>query len=253
MSNYCKGCVTTRRSVRARTPAPSTPSIGSFSNERRSALNRRMALILSHEEDDQAEKVDSRSARGTARVGIGPIGKGRADARAGVVQDGSAAARQPRTRRHRRDGGVVALFVLSPRTGNAETRRRRSARASELGNSRRNSWAENALRVEEAHFTDVPGTARVAQEHGCDAMFFNRDYEVNERARRAGGALLGDAFGARSTGRWGRAGRGADKLRAFYRCSPFADGGSVRGDGLPVAAGDRETAGYVGERARSGA
>lgn len=84
--------------------------------------------------------------------------------------------------------GVVALFVLSPK----DWERHEDAPAKidfvlrnlkEL--SKELEGRNIALRVETAgHFTDVPGIVRrVAQEHGCDTLFFNRDYEVNERER----------------------------------------------------------------------
>lgn len=43
------------------------------------------------------------------------------------------------------------------------------------------------LRIERAdHFNDAPRVLlRVAEAHGCDELFFNREYEVNERSRDA--------------------------------------------------------------------
>lgn len=84
--------------------------------------------------------------------------------------------------------GVVALFVLSPK----DWERHDDAPAKidfVLRNLRELSkeleGRNIALRVERAgHFTDVPGIVRrVAEEHGCDALFLNREYEVNERER----------------------------------------------------------------------
>jgi deoxyribodipyrimidine photo-lyase len=84
--------------------------------------------------------------------------------------------------------GVVALYVISPK----DWERHDDAPVKVdfiLRNLRELSKeleARNiALLVETAaHFSDVPALVlEVATKHGCDALHFNRDYEVNERDR----------------------------------------------------------------------